>query len=248
MTHRTRPARPWLPALILLEIAAAILIALVAVVLLRPGPSPVSAVGTNPSPTPNAVVAATPASTPAQAATTPEPTASPSTTPKPKASARPTATAQPMASAGTATTPGCRPGDLSARITAWDGAAGSRIAEIELRNDATIACTVGEPTALRLVAADGTVLIDSAKTGGTPSPSPDGAAVTIAAGAAVRTDVRVANYCGPEPKAPIGVSLTLPQPSGTILARPASGVSSAEAVPPCNGPIGADIEMNGWQS
>ena len=243
MTNHTRPARSWTAALPLLGMTTAVLIVLAAIVLLRPGQSPVAAIGSAPSPTPDATVE--PASTQAQAVAEPDPSPSPS--PSPKASPRSTPAALPMASVA-ATTPTCGAVELSARITAWDGAAGSRIAEVELRNDATAACIVAEPSALRLIASDGTVLIDSAKTGGMPSASPGEPALKVAAGASVRTDVRVANYCGPEPKGSIGVSFNLPGSGGTVVAIPAAGVSSADAIPPCNGPIGADIEMNGWRS
>jgi len=229
-------------------ISAVLLIVLVAIAIVRPGERPVVAVGAEPSPIGSA--AAVPAaSSSAQASLQPEAMPSPlATTPlSPKPSTRPTAAAQPAASAVASTTQTCRAKDLSARIIAWDGAAGSRIAAVEVRNDPAGACTVGEPTAIRLIAADGTVLIDSSMVSGLPPATPGGPAVTVPAGGSIETDVRVANYCGDAPNGPIGVSLTLPEPRGTVVAMPGSGVSSADAIPPCNGPIGPDIEMNGWR-
>ena len=242
MTHQTRRSRAWLAALPLLGITAGIVVGLVASVVLRPGPSSVSAAAFEPSPTPiSAVAAASP--TPG----TPKPEETSPASPAPKASPRPTATPQPAASAAPASTETCRPNDLSGRILAWDGAAGSRIAEVELRNTAGADCTIAELTALRLVAADGTVLIDSSEIVGTPPIAPDAPATTVAAGGSIRTDVRVANYCGDLPKGAIGVSFSFARPSGTVVALPGADVSSADAIPPCNGPIGPEIEMNGWQ-
>jgi hypothetical protein len=245
MTHHTRSTHHWTAALPLLVIDAGLLLVLSLIVLLHPGPSPVSAVASQSSPTPIATVAAmppAPSSTPATLQVAP--TGAPSPSPSPNASPRPTPSAHPAAPA---VVPTCRVKDLSARILAWDGAAGSRIAELELRNAGTAACNVATPTALRLVAGDGSVLIDSTTIADDPSTIPEQPALTVAPGASVRTDVRVANYCGPTPKGPIRVSLSLPGSGGTVVAMDRPGVSSADAVPPCNGPIGPEIEMSGWR-
>ena len=234
MTHHPRSTRSWTAVLPLLAISAAILLVLVAVVMLRPGRSPVAVVASRPSPTPTVTAASI-----VQASPAPESASSPSPSPKP--SERPTPT--PDASTPTA----CKAKHLSGRILGWDGAAGSRIAEIELRNTGAIACTLGTPTAVRLVDADGTMLIDSSTIAGAPADAPDEPPITVAPGASIRTEVRVANYCGASPETPIGVSLSLPRSGGAVVAMPATGVSSADAVPPCNGPIGPDIEMNGWR-
>jgi len=246
MTNQPRPARSRFAALPLVGISAVLLIGLVAIAIVRPGEQPVVAVGAEPSPSPIASAAAAPAaSSSAQASL--QPLAVPSTLPSPKPSAHATAAAQPAASPAAPMTSTCRARDLSARILAWDGAAGSRIAAVEVQNKAAVACTVGEPTAIHLIAADGTVLIDSSKVSGLPTATPGGSAVTVPAGGSIETDVRVANYCGDVPNGPIGVSLSLPESGGTVVAMPGSGVSSADAIPPCNGPIGPDIEMNGWR-
>jgi hypothetical protein len=234
-----------LAALPLAGISAVLLIGLVAIAIVRLGEQPVVAVGADPSPSPIASAAAAPAaSSSAQASLQPLAVQSPLPSPSPIASA---AAAEPAASPAASMTPTCRARDLSARILAWDGAAGSRIAAVEVQNKAAVACTVGEPTAIHLIAADGTVLIDSSKVSGLPTATPGGSAITVPAGGSIETDVRVANYCGEVPNGPIGVSLSLPESRGTVVAMPGSGVSSADAIPPCNGPIGPDIEMNGWR-
>jgi len=242
MTHQTRRSRHLIAALPLLGITGGIVIGLVASVVLGPSQSPVSAAVSQPSPTPSAIAAA--ASTPAAGSQRPPATSSPSLVAK--ATSKPTATVQPASSAP-ATVASCRAKDLAGRILAWDGAAGSRIAELELENTAAITCTVAEPSALRLIAGGGTILIDSSTITGDVAPAPDGPAVTVAAGKSIQTDVRVANYCGPTPESPIGISLSLPGSGGTVVAKSAPGVSSADAVPPCNGPVGPEIEMNGWR-
>jgi uncharacterized protein DUF4232 len=241
MTNPPPASRPRLASLPLAGICAVLLIVLIAIAVLRPGLRPVAAVGSEPTPTPIASAAGAPAA--ASLAASPRPEATPSPSPKPS----PPPTAPPAASADAATTLACRATDLSGRILAWDGAAGSRVAEVAVQNNGTVACTVAEPTAIRLVAADGTVLIDSATIAGTPPIAPAGAAITVAAGSAIKTDVRVANYCGDAPSGPIGVSLAIPEPRGTVVAMPGTAVSSADAIPPCNGPIGPEIEMNGWR-
>jgi uncharacterized protein DUF4232 len=249
MTHPTPRSRSWLAARAVVAVPAAILIVLAAIAFLRPAPSAVVAVATQPPAPPNAAPARVPSpSSPAPDATRPDPTPSASVSP----SRTPTASRPPMtpapAVASAVTTPICRAKDLSGRILAWDGAAGSRIAEVELQNTAAGPCTIGTPTALRLVAADGTVLIDSSKIGGAAPAVSDQPVATVLAGASIRTDVRVANYCGATPQGPIGVSFSLPAHAGTVVAMPQPGASSDDAVPPCNGPIGPEIEMNGWQS
>jgi len=246
MTNNTRSNPSWADALPLVVVSAAILIVVVAIVLLRPGQSPVAAVASQPTASPSAMASAPAATSAAEAPVAP--TAVPSASPAsaaPKASPRPTASPRPAATA--APTAACPAMELSGRILAWDGAAGSRIAELELRNKSAVACTVSTPTSLRLIAGDGTVLIDSAKTGGDVSAVPDQPALTVAPGASIRTDVRVSNYCGPAAKRPIGVSLSLPGAGGRVRAMPAAGVSSADALPPCNGTVGPDIQMNGWR-
>jgi hypothetical protein len=155
----------------------------------------------------------------------------------------PPATVQPTG--GTA----CVATDLAGRILGWQGAAGSRIADVAISNTAARRCVVRGTPGLQLVDADGRILIDSATAG--PSGQPHVVATDptfeLAPGAQVRTEVRASNYCGPAPVSPIDVAFTLPSAGGRVVATPAPGVSSAEAVPPCLGSSGSLIEMNGWR-
>jgi hypothetical protein len=142
----------------------------------------------------------------------------------------------------------CRATDLEGRITAWQGAAGSRIAEVQVTNSSSRACVVRGTPGLQLVDADGLVLIDSATAGpsGQPQVTPADPGLELAPGGHVRTEVEASNYCGKAATPPIDIAFTLPSGGGHFVATPAQGVSSAEAVPLCLGSTGSAISMNGW--
>lgn len=148
-----------------------------------------------------------------------------------------------------ATAAACLAGDIDARIVGWQGAAGSRIADVTITNTAAGPCFVRGTPGLQLVDALDQVLIDSTSAGpsGRPHVTPTDPSLELAPGGRVRTEVRVGNYCGPVATPPIDVAFTLPSGAGRFVARPAPGVSSADAVPPCLGSTGALIEMNGWR-
>jgi len=142
----------------------------------------------------------------------------------------------------------CPAAELSAHILGWQGAAGSRIAEIELMNTAERTCRVFGTPGLTLLDADGRVLIDSASAGasGRPQVPSSDAGIEIGPGGRLQTEVIVSDYCGPTPVPPYRIGVDLPAGTGLVVATPAAGVSSDDAIPPCNGPAGARIEMNGW--
>ncbi len=168
----------------------------------------------------------------------------------------PAATAVPSTSpsAGTPAGGACSATDLSGRILGWQGAAGSRIANVEITNTAARRCAIQGTPALELVgaAAGEVVLIDSRTAGpsGEAHVAPTDPSFELAPGDRLRTEVAVTNYCGvavPLPTTPIDVALTLPSGGGRLVATPGPGVSSADAVPPCLGATGAAISMNGWR-
>ena len=183
-------------------------------------PGPDGGVGTIPSasPSPSASPAATPTRTP---------------TPAPTATASPTATATPVATSGR-----CDPGDLAARITMWEGAAGHRVAHVELVNGAAAACEVDAMAKPQLVDGAGTILID----GSDPT---DSKVLTLAAAEVVTTLVQAGNYCGPAPEPPVSVAFVL-RDGGRVVASPVSPTDAT--VPPCLGAAGSpgDIEMHPW--
>ncbi len=90
------------------------------------------------------------------------------------------------------------------------------------------------------------MLIDSAAVvSPSPAQAPSSSGGKLGAGAL--TQVRVANYCGPTPTTPVDIAIILPGGGGTVIAKPHAGVSSVDAIPPCSGPNGAEIDMNGWR-
>ncbi|MFL5717957.1 MAG: DUF4232 domain-containing protein [Chloroflexota bacterium] len=172
--------------------------------------------------TPTATVTETPVPTPAPVAT---PTAVPSATP----------TALPSAAQGPRP---CEASNVVARITsAWGGAAGNRIADVELTNTGTQACTLRALERPQLVDGTGSVLID----GSAPKSS---TVVIIAPGDVVTTQVSDTNYCGPAPSPPVTVAFVL-SAGDRIVATPFSPTDAT--VPPCNGPASpSSISMHPW--
>lgn len=163
--------------------------------------------------------------------TSPSPSAAPVATPSADPSARrPTPTPAPAIGP-------CEAGTLAARITLWEGAAGHRIADVELTNAGSSSCTVMATSKLELLDGSGSVLIDG------PSP-PAPALVTVAAGGVLTTLVDTSNYCGPAPVAPVTIAFALGD--GRLVATPASATDAT--VPPCLGLPGSagEIQMQPW--
>ena len=207
-------------------VVAALVIAVA--VMGRIGPNGGIGAVTSPSPAATATPVATASPTPSPS---PTPTASPSLTPT--ATPTPTPTPTPVPTIGP-----CDPGSLAARITAWEGAAGHRIADVELTNAGTVTCRLATVAKPQLIDGHGSVLID----GTDPGPSKT---LTIAPGDVVKTFVQDANYCGPDPVAPVSVAFVLGG-GGRFVATPLSPTDAT--VPPCNGTPGSagDIEMQPW--
>lgn len=142
----------------------------------------------------------------------------------------------------------CLGNQLTATITSWQGAAGSRIADVALTGPATGTCLIQGTPGLTLVDAHGVGLIDSSESGpsGRPHVASGDPIFELKPGQSVKTQVRAANYCGGPAATPVVIVFTLPNDAGTVTATPAFGVPSSEAVPPCSGSTGGLIEMNGW--
>ena len=134
----------------------------------------------------------------------------------------------------------CAPDGLSAEITAWEGAAGHRIATVKVRNTGSSACLL--PTMLR------PVLVDRAGDALILGTRPQAAyQMVVPAGSSATTLVDMANYCGAAPSSPLGLRLYLPSDT-SIEAYPAAGVPLPIDPPPCNGPSQpASIEMQPLQ-
>jgi hypothetical protein len=132
----------------------------------------------------------------------------------------------------------CGPDNVSAQITMWEGAAGHRIADVEVTNAGSEACTLPAVAHPQLLDGNGEVLID----GSSPTSS---AMIEVAPGAVLRTLVQTGNYCGPDPAPPVSVAFVLGD-GGSIVADPVSPTDAT--VPPCLGPSGSagTIEMQPW--
>ena len=163
-----------------------------------------------------------------------------------EAAASPTATARPSTTAGPSApvavaTPGptrdtCR---LTARIDHWEGAAGQRIASVELMNRGANECRMERLPTVQLVDGGGTVLIDS-------GPSASSEVVTLPPGGRATTLVAVGNWCGPTPQAPISVAFAFSS-GDRLVADPVSPTDLT--LPPCNGAAApATISMHPWAS
>ena len=227
-----RPAAPPRPVVVRgglpsagLAGAGVLAVALVVAVLWLGRPGPNGSVG-GPTPLPSASPSS---STTPSPATTPLPTTTPSATTTPSPATTPT----PAPTIGR-----CDPATLASRITLWEGAAGHRIAHVQLTNAGSVSCTVHAMAKPQLVDGRGSVLID-----GTNPPS--SGFLTVAPGGTLKTLVQDGNYCGPAPVAPVTVAFVL-SGGGRIVATPVSPTDTT--VPPCNGAPGSagDIEMQPW--
>lgn len=134
--------------------------------------------------------------------------------------------------------PVCTVDRLSARITRWEGAAGHRIADVELANTSTVACRLPETVRPQLVAGQGTILTDG-------TPRREGGSLVLTSGGVVTTLVDTDNYCGPAPVAPVSVAFVF-DPGGRLVATPVSARDAT--VPPCLGAPGSagSIQMHAW--
>jgi hypothetical protein len=133
----------------------------------------------------------------------------------------------------------CTPNDLAARITLWEGAAGHRIAHVDMTRVGSAPCVLETAMRPQLVDGNGTILLDGT------APSTSGSLVFVS-GERVTTLVDTSNYCGgTSPRPP--VTIVFVEADGSrIVAAPASG--DDVTVPPCNGAPGSagHIEMHEW--
>ena len=138
----------------------------------------------------------------------------------------------------------CEAAHLAARITQWEGAAGHRIATVELRNAGPEPCTVPALMQPQLVDATGAVLIEGA-------PPEAWEPITVPGGGTLTTLVQDGNYCRPAPLEPVTIAFVLPAGGGRIVATNES-TTGLSGVPPCSSDPGSgaagDIEMQPWKA
>lgn len=214
--------------------AAAAVAVVIAVVWLGGRISPAQ-VGSSASPGNSAVAVASPSAS-ASPLPTVGPSVAPSVAPSPSPTlAPPTATPVPSLAA-------CDTADLSAQITSWEGAAGSRIATVTLSVGGAAPC--GLPTTARpaLVDAHHAVLAQGKITNGNGGTAEVGT-LRVEPGDVLSTLVSVANVCGAAPAPPVTLAFDLG--SGVLVANPLNPTD--DTVPPCNGPSQPPmIEMHPW--
>ncbi|TMF36434.1 MAG: DUF4232 domain-containing protein [Chloroflexi bacterium] len=159
--------------------------------------------------------------------------ASPSAVPTPT----PVASAVAAASSPPAPTTGpCDPANLAARITAWEGAAGSRIADVSLTSTGETPCLMPETPRPQLVDGRGAVLAQGKITAGSPM-------IEVATGDVLTTLVEVSNVCV-QPVPPVTVAFDMGG-ERRLVAQPYGPTDAT--VPPCNGPgRPAEIQMHPW--
>jgi hypothetical protein len=134
--------------------------------------------------------------------------------------------------------------DGDAVITQWSGAAGSRVATVELRQLGPNACFVNSLPQVNLVGMVGgsiTVMISGAPESGSP--------IDFKPGDLLYTQVDVTNYCGPDPEAPVTVAFGRDMADVNGFTATPLSPTDLSGVPPCNGPSRpAEIEMHPWSS
>jgi Protein of unknown function (DUF4232) len=145
--------------------------------------------------------------------------------------------------ASAATTPKCLASQLSARIVDWQGAAGSRIADVFLVNTSYVKCTVRNYPRVQLVDRHGTVLINGS------SASTTATLHTLQPLGFLKTEVSASNYCGGAFTAPVTLAFGLPGSLGRVISMPRSS-ADVSGVPPCNGSPGSagHIQMHAWHT
>ena len=128
---------------------------------------------------------------------------------------------------------------MEARITAAEGAAGSRIYSIELRNTGEVSCHIPPVPTARLVDGSGRVLAQYEN-------PPTDATVELASGQTAATDASVSNVCGAPPVPPVTIQLDFGD-LGTVTAKPLDPTDAT--VPPCNGPTQpSEMSIHPWSS
>ena len=141
------------------------------------------------------------------------------------------------ASAPVAAIVACTTEMLEASVGQWEGAAGSRIGSLTVKNASGAACGLPSSITPLLIDRNGHDLI----VGKPASMEP----VTIPAGGSLHTLIRAGNYCGPTAQEPAAVVLTFT--GQRLLVKPAAGDTSS-GVPPCMGENGPtdDLTMQPW--
>lgn len=164
---------------------------------------------------------------------TPVPTVAPTPTVTPTATVAPPSAAPTPAATPVAGAPDCEPADLKASHGLVEGAAGSRLTTVVLTS--AINCSIDAFPAMGLRDASGASLVGAASSG--PG------RLDLAAGGVYETNVRLANWCAPDPDFPLALEVVLGADE-----LPVTGTSFPEQgdLPPCSGAGGPILEATQW--
>jgi hypothetical protein len=162
----------------------------------------------------------------------PAPTNSPAATitpatPTPVPTVAPTAVSTPVGGVAV-----CGVADLKASHGLVDGAAGSIITEVVLESNTH--CTVETSPALGLQDKSGTALI-------TATPAGPGS-IELVAGGAYTSQIRIANWCAPEPAFPLALILWIDDEKLVVT----GGSFPDSGMPGCLGTGGVRLESTPW--
>lgn len=131
----------------------------------------------------------------------------------------------------------CEPGELQLRVTEWVAAGAERTGTVEMTNTGGVACLVDNLPEPWLVEAPQMPMLVGTDFAGT--------LIRIGPGDTVRTSVRVRNYCGPDPRAPVTLAF---RRGTTVLVARALTTTDLSGVPECGGYAASpeDVRMQPW--
>jgi hypothetical protein len=172
------------------------------------------------------------------ACSTATPTAAPTITPAPTVAATvlalptapPTAVATPTGS--DSGVPECSIADLKASHGVSDGAAGSIFTEVVLVSD--LACSTDATPSLGLQDAHGSPLVEATAAG--PG------SIELVVGDAYTSQIRLANWCGPDPSFPLSLVLWIDSEKLVVT----GGSFPDDGMPGCLGEGGVRLESTPW--
>ena len=131
----------------------------------------------------------------------------------------------------------CEPNELELRVTEWVADGAERTATVEMSNTGGVACLVDNLPEPWLIEAPQMPMLVGTDLSGT--------LIRIGPGDVLRTSVRVRNYCGPDPKAPVTLAF---RRGTTVLVAHALSTTDLSGVPECGGFAASpeDVRMDPW--
>ena len=131
----------------------------------------------------------------------------------------------------------CGPAELQLRVTEWVADGAERTGTVEMTNTGGAACLVDNLPEPWLVEAPQMPMLVGTDFAGT--------LIRIGPGDTLRTTVRVRNYCGSDPRAPVTLAF---RRGTTVLVARALTTTDLSGVPECGGyaPSPEDVRMQPW--